>query len=150
LWPKRARIFGILGIGLILLVAAGEVLFFFDEYKHNSAMGGFNTMVAQRLADYLREKEDDWEVVFFGYPLMNYTSINTLPYLAPHIQGYTMKKPWGSDENPQPAGHRLIFVFLPSHEDDLRRVIVNYPNGILKEEYYVDGSLLYWLYEVET
>jgi 4-amino-4-deoxy-L-arabinose transferase-like glycosyltransferase len=150
LWPKRARLIGILGIGLILLVDAGEMRFFFVEYKNNSSMGGFNTMVAQRLADYLKDKEDDWEVVFFGYPEMGYKTINSIPYLAPHIKGYTMNKPWGSDENPKPTSHRLIFVFLPFREDDLKRVKASYPNGILKEEYYFNGDLLYWLYEVET
>jgi 4-amino-4-deoxy-L-arabinose transferase-like glycosyltransferase len=149
LWPQRTRLLSVLGVGMILLVAVDDVRFFLKDYKEQGTIGGTHTMVAQRLAEYLQQKEAGWEVVFFGYPQMGYRTINSLPYLAPQVVDYTMQQPWGSGDNPQPAGSRLIFVFLPFREDDLRRVEAGYPNGALKQEFAVDGSLLFWLYEVE-
>lgn len=147
LWPQYKRVFGFLALAFIMLVSLDEVRFYFQVYTPRSDLGGENTLVANRLADFLKDKSSEWEVAFFGSPRMGYYSISALPYLAPQITGYDMNKPWGSDQNPRLPGDHLFFVFLPGLESDLRAVQASYPGGQLLEERTSDGRLLYWLYQ---
>ncbi|MBS3752736.1 MAG: glycosyltransferase family 39 protein [Anaerolineales bacterium] len=147
-WQARAKLIRVLAILVIVLVAADELRFYFLEYTPSSNFGGANSMVAQRLADFLQEKPDDYQVFFFGHPRMGYDSIRSLPYLAPHITGYTCTEPWGSDENPSPTSDQLGFVFLPKHQSKLEAVQADYPSGKLLVEKIRDDQVLYYLYEV--
>ena len=135
---------------LVLLLAASDLHFYFRVYTPKSNLSDPNTLVANRLALHLRAEHPnaDWEVVFFGAPRMGYTSIATLPYLLPDVQGLDMNFPWGDPENPQPTGRHLVFVFLPGHEEDMRRVMADYPGGVLWHDDAKDGKPLYWVYEV--
>jgi 4-amino-4-deoxy-L-arabinose transferase-like glycosyltransferase len=147
LWPQYKRVFGFLAFAIIMLVGVDEVRFYFQVYTPRSDLGGENTLVANRLADFLKDKSSQWEVALFGSPRMGYYSIAALPYLAPQIMGFDMNKPWGSDQNPRLSGDHIIFVFLPGLERDLRAVQASYPGGQLREERTSDGRLLYWLYQ---
>jgi len=146
-WDTRVRLPNILGIIAVILISANDVWFYFFEYTPTSYMGGPNTYVAQVLAEYLQTK-DDLDVAFFGEPRMGYYSISSLPYLAPHIQGYDHKHPWGSPNNPKLTNDHVLFVLLPNHGESLLAIMDTYPNGILQEEYDPYGGLLYWYYEV--
>ncbi len=150
LWPRYRRIVSIAALAFMVLLSLDELRFYFQVYTPQSDLGGENTLVAARLADYLRNKSSQWEVAFFGSPRMGYYSIASLPYLAPHIKGYDMNHPWGSLENPQLQSDYLIFVFLPGLEADLEAVQNSYPGGELLQETTADGRLLYWLYEYAT
>jgi hypothetical protein len=147
LWPQYKRVFGFLAIAIIMLVGVDEVRFYFQVYTPGSDLGRENTLVANRLADFLKDKSSQWKVAFFGSPRMGYYSIAALPYLAPQITGYDMNQPWGSGQNPRLPGDHLFFVFLPGLESDLRAVQAIYPSGQLLEERTSDGRLLYWLYQ---
>jgi hypothetical protein len=147
LWPQYKRVFGFLAFAIIMLVGVDEVRFYFQVYTPGSDLGGANTLVANRLAQFLEDKSGQWQVAFFGSPRMGYYSISALPYLAPQIVGYDMNKPWGSDQNPRLSSNHLFFVFLPGLESDLRAVRASYPGGQLLEERMSDGRLLYWLYQ---
>jgi 4-amino-4-deoxy-L-arabinose transferase-like glycosyltransferase len=147
LWPQYKRGSGFLALAVIMLVSLDEVRFYFQVYTPRSDLGGENTLVANRLAHFLKDKSSQWKVAFFGAPRMGYYSISALPYLAPQITGYDMNKPWGSDQNPRLSGDHFFFVFLPGLESDLRAVQASYPGGQLLEERTSDGRLLYWLYQ---
>jgi 4-amino-4-deoxy-L-arabinose transferase-like glycosyltransferase len=136
-----------LALVAILLISADELRFYFLEYTPRSDFGGDNTLVAHKLGHYLADKPADWQVVFFGAPRMSYHSIMSTKYLAPKIAALDMEYPWGSAENPQPTSSRLVFVFLPEHEADLKAVMASSPGGSLKQEWTGDHRLLYWLYE---
>jgi 4-amino-4-deoxy-L-arabinose transferase-like glycosyltransferase len=146
LWPQYKQGLGFLALAIIMLVSLDEVRFYFQVYTPRSDLGGENTLVANRLADFLKDKSGQWKVAFFGSPRMGYYSIATLSYLAPQIMGYDMNQPWGSDQNPRLPDDHLFFVFLPGLERDLRAVQASYPGGQLLEERTSDGRLLYWLY----
>jgi 4-amino-4-deoxy-L-arabinose transferase-like glycosyltransferase len=148
LWEKRAAVFNIAAIIVILILVISDINFYFLEFTPLASLGAGNGQVAQTLAYYLQEKSEDWQVAFFGVPRMGYHSISSLSYLAPHIEGVNMDHPWGSDQNPELTSDHVIFVFLPNHEDNLRAIQEAYPTGELAEEYESDGDLLYWYYEV--
>ncbi len=149
-WPHHERrlVMGVLA--LTILLAADDVRFYFKDYTPRSELGGANTLVANRLAWYLREKGADngWEVLFFGEPRMGYYSISTLPYLVPAVKGTDMNHGWKPIENPPPSVRHLVFVFLPGHEQDMKSVVRSFPGGQLREEKFRGNRVLYWLYEV--
>jgi hypothetical protein len=148
LWPGMLRAsFGI-GLLLICLIGIDEINFYFLEYTPNSDLGGFNTLVVQRLADYLENKKENWSVLLYGSPNLGYASIPSLRYRLPDVIGLDMVAPWGSSQNPTPSSNHLIFVFLPNHEQDLQQVQSSLPGGKLMEEYGFDHQLLFWLYEL--
>jgi 4-amino-4-deoxy-L-arabinose transferase-like glycosyltransferase len=146
-WPQALRGLNIAAIIIVSIISIDDLRFYFFDYTPTSYMGGPNTLVAQRLAEYLQTKED-LEVAFFGEPRMGYYSISSLPYLSPHIQGYDFRQPWGSEENPTLTNDHILFVLLPEHQDDLTAIMEDYPEGVLLEEYDPYNSLLYWYYEV--
>jgi hypothetical protein len=149
LGPRLARLGAMLAVLLALGMAADDLRFYFHEYTPRSAvvLARSNTMVAQRLADYLQSQPTDREVVFFGQPFMGFRSIPSLQYLAPHIQGIDIPYRWGAVDNPRPSAERLIFVFLSSHEEQVPLVQQDYPGGRLEMVLAADGQVLYWLYE---
>ncbi|MGH2521676.1 MAG: glycosyltransferase family 39 protein [Anaerolineales bacterium] len=147
-WPRQAQWFGLLAFAFMVGLAADDLRFYYLQYTPHSDFGDFNTTVANRLAQHLQDKSEEWQVLFFGAPRMGYRSISSLQYLAPHIQGLDINQPWGAADNPQPTSQHLIFVFLPGHEADLAAVHAAYPGGrLLQENWQVDGSVLYFLYE---
>jgi 4-amino-4-deoxy-L-arabinose transferase-like glycosyltransferase len=147
-WPGLLGVsFGI-GLLAICLIGIDEINFYFYKYTPNSDLGGFNTLVAQRLADYLENKKENWSVLLYGSPNLGYDSIPSLRYRLPDVVGLDMVAPWGSSENPVPQGDHLIFVFLPNHEQDLQQVQSSLPGGKLIEEYGLNHQLLYWSYEL--
>ncbi|MGD8455711.1 MAG: glycosyltransferase family 39 protein [Anaerolineales bacterium] len=146
-WPEIRRGLNVLAVIAAAVISLTDLQFYFFEYTPRSYMGGPNTLVAQRLAEYLQTKED-LEVAFFGDPRMGYYSISSLPYLAPHIQGYDFHHPWGSKENPTLTNEHIIFVLLPEQQGSLTAIMEDYPGGVLKKEYDPYNSILYWYYEV--
>ncbi len=131
-----------------LVLAVDDMRFYFWDYSARQSFGGENTLVAQRIADTLGSRPGNPEVLFFGTPRMGFDSLKNLPYLAPHLKGIDVQKPWGSPENPQPTLTSPIFIFLPNHEADLTAVQADYPNGMLTTQYNPKGEVLYWQYEM--
>ncbi len=144
IWRAQTRLLNLAAVTVLLFLAATNLRFFFLDYTPQEIFGGPNTVVAQHLADYLKDKSDKWQVVFFGLPRMAYTSIPNIQYLAPHIEGLTLEYAWGTPENPSPTSDHLIFVFLPDHEEDLALVQADYPNAQVYDETDRNYNLLYW------
>lgn len=147
LWPRHRQAITYAAVLFILVLSLDELRFYFQEYTPQSDLGGDNTLVAARLADYLQTKSADWHVAFFGGDRMGYYSIASLQYLAPHIEGVDVVHPWGSPENPALPDGPIVFVFLPELGAELESVRADFPAGRLHQERKADGSLLYWLYE---
>ena len=148
-WKQRAKLIEITAIVLMIALAVDDARFYFIDFTRERNFSDPNTWVAQALAEHLQSRTDEWQVALYGSPRMGYRSISTLPYLAPHITGYDMNQHFGSPENPIIEGDKIIFVFLPDNEDNLKAAQVEYPNGELDKVYYSDGTFLYWIYEVE-
>ena len=147
---KSLKIFSYLGLVIILILSVDELLFYFYTFTPFSTLGGSTGKAAMHLGEYLQTKDNNWEVLFFGSPEMNYRSIASISYLAPQVEGTDIVLPWGAEANPIPNRKNVIFVFLPNHQTDLEKVQSNYPGGKLLEERTWSHELLYWLYEVEA
>jgi len=144
-WPGKEKTLMTIAIVVVAGLGINDTLFYFNEYSPNTNLGGANTLVAQRLAEYLQDKEN-LEVAFFGGSRMGYYSISSIAYLAPQIDGYDFNHPWGDPENPDLYAETLLFVFLPDQQDNLQLVEKDYPEGELLTELDEYGNLLYWLY----
>jgi 4-amino-4-deoxy-L-arabinose transferase-like glycosyltransferase len=152
LWPKATRPFYGVMIAIALFLAANELYFYFLVYTPKTVKdwSHTNNVIAQRLADYLKGKPSDLEVVFFGQPVMGYGSIPSLQYLVPDIQGVDATIPWDPQTTPDIQGKKhLMFVFLPSNESAIQAVETQYPAGNLQKEIASDGKPLYWYYEYQ-
>ena len=103
-------------------------------------------MVAQELGQFLQTQPEDTQVVFFGYPRMNYYSIPSTQFMVPHIQALDIVEPWGSEKNPQPDSEHIVFVFLPPHRREIPKVQADYPGGTLSEERSYWNKVLYYYY----
>ena len=147
-WESRANLINVLAILAIAVISADELRFYFLDYTPKSDFGGANGMVAQRLADYLQDKPNDYQVFFFGQPRMGYDSIRSLPYLAPHVTGITCNTSWASTETPRPTSEHFAFVLLPENLSELESIQVDYPSGKLLVERTHGENILYLLYEI--
>ncbi len=147
-WPKRR--WWILGVSTLIVAAAvySDLNFYFGEYIPLNAKQDINTKIAQRLADYLLPKRGEWQVVFYGEPIMGYYSISSIHYLVPNIQGVDARKPWGDPDNPLPTAQNVIFVFIREHEKDLELAQQTYPGGKLITQTDPSLGLLAWIYEL--
>jgi hypothetical protein len=131
----------------IVFISLDELNFYYFDYTPRSDFGGANSLVAQRLANTLQDKPSEVQVLFWGSPRMGFYSIPSLQYLVPDIHGLDMNYHWGSPQNPEPTSENLIFVLLPNHETELNTIQVDYPGGVLTQEFDHVGKTLYWLYE---
>jgi hypothetical protein len=145
--PKGAKAFQISIIVVCLLLAADDARFYYLEYTAQNDFSGFNGMVAQRLANRVKNEPQGTELYFSGFPTMGYDSISSLPYLAPQMSYVNVNAPWGEAEIPEPQGKRVLFVFLPNHDSDRAAMELEYPGGTWTEEDTSKGEVLYWMYD---
>jgi 4-amino-4-deoxy-L-arabinose transferase-like glycosyltransferase len=140
---------GVVVFLLVALVALRDVQYYFAEVYNSYVLGGYNTETATAIARYL-ENEPPRDVYFFGLPRMGYSSLSTIPYLAPQMEGIDVNAPlveaarWVLQE---PA----LFIFLPERQDELEYVRMTYPEGRYFEAAAAaggSGGPLFSVYEV--
>ncbi|WKZ38025.1 MAG: glycosyltransferase family 39 protein [Anaerolineales bacterium] len=152
LWQRSARVLTIVLIGIAVFLSADDINFYFNTYTPKTVIdfGGGASVIAQHLANDLKDKPRGTQAFFFTTDIMGYYSIPSISYLAPQVQGFDVHQPWGSAENPVPESDHLVFIFLPEVTSYLPDVETAYPNGVLHERKDVDQKILYWLYEYEN
>lgn len=149
MWQQLHRYVTTALIGIIVLMAAGDVNFYFNKYTPHTIIdfGSGPGVIAQELANDLHDKPQGTQAFFLGNPIMGYYSIPSISYLAPQVEGFDVLQPWGAIENPVPTSNHLVFIFLPDNINDLEAIRTEYPGGILYEKIGTDEKTLYWLYE---
>ncbi len=145
--PKGAKVFQVSIIVISLLLAADDARFYYLQYTPTSDFSGVNGMVAQTLANRVKQEPAGTELYFSGAPVMGYDSISSLPYLAPQMSYVNVNSPWQEAEIPEPKGERVLFVFLPNRESDRAAMELEYPGGTWTEEKTGNGDTLYWMYD---
>jgi uncharacterized membrane protein len=153
MWPKFGKYIVYASFIVAVLISLDDLSFYFLKYTpwFKSETIHDNTTIANGLAAYLKDKSPEWQVVFFGSPAMGFQSIPSTQYLAPQIShSIDINQPWGSLENPQPTGYKLIFIFLPNHSEDLTAVKTAYPGGKEITWKAADRTPLFWAYEYVT
>jgi hypothetical protein len=151
-WPQLSRALSGVAIALMALIAVDELNFYFNVYTPRTVIewSHSNNVRAQHLADYLKDKPSDLQVVFMGAPYMGYRSIPSIQYLAPHIQGIDVSLPWEAFDKSAITGRKLVFVMLPGNEVALSAIQQDYPGGQTHTEMASDGNPLYWYYEYNS
>jgi hypothetical protein len=149
LFPALKTGISIAGFILIFMASILEIDFYFNTYTPQSqkSLAHSNGMIAQKLAEYLKFQPLHQQIIFFGSPAMGYYSIPSIQFLSPGFEGIDILDPWGSSQNQIPTGDDLIFVFLPSHVDQIPLVEADYPGGKIHVQNAIDNTPLFWLYE---
>lgn len=143
--PQWGRLWLALTIALMAWIGWNEYRQYFINYTPRSYFDE-NTLTANYLADYLADKPAGTELCFFGMPQMGFFSINSLPFLAPHIEGRDCEYPWPAD-NPAPAGDP-VYVFLPHMESTFAQIKAQYPGGMEIEIPGIERPVLIWIYDL--
>lgn len=146
--PKKSVIIQTAIILVSVLLAVDDARFYYLEYTPKSDFSGFNGMVAQRLANRLKNEPKGTDLYFTGYPVMGYDSISSLPYIDPQLNYINVDEPWNNLDLPVPQSETSYFAFLPEHESDMAAMEMEYPDGTWSEEKNTKGQTLYWLYEI--
>lgn len=152
LWSKSTRYVTIAIFGIAFWLAADDINFYFNTYTPHTVIefGHNEGVIAQQLANDLKDKPAGTQAFFFVGTNMGYHSIPSISYLAPQVEGVDILQPWGSPVNPAPTSNHLIFIFPPESADNIPTIQTAYPGGTLHEKKGVDRQTLYWLYEYET
>jgi len=120
----------------VLAISIASVNWYFLEYTPLRVYGGYNTVVANEMATYMRDKlGSDWRVYFFGPPRIYILGFGSIPYLAPDVEGVDVVEPLTAPLDPaivQPDKN-AAFIFLPERRGELEWVRKTFPNGALEE-----------------
>jgi 4-amino-4-deoxy-L-arabinose transferase-like glycosyltransferase len=127
-WPKYRAIPRFALSAVLVLAILGDLDFYFGDYSFNHRFGDLNTETATALGYYLADQKPGLEVYFFGAPRMGYTSLSTVPYLAPLAVGHDVLEPITSPPDWTLSGP-TAFVFLPERLNELDFVRQEYPGG---------------------
>ncbi len=114
------------------LFVAGDLIFYYGRFRVEHSYGDRNTEIADEVAHYLSEQEDESTAYFFGPPSM-YTDFPTIPFLVQNFQrGYTLFDVEEQELLPTAPTDKQIFIFLPERAGEIEAVQVAYPNGKLE------------------
>ena len=151
LWPEYRRLLAVALTVAMAWLMWTDVQYYFGEAYKGYVLGGLNTEVATEIAAYLHRQEDPaQEVYFFGFPRMGYTSLSTIPYINPQMEGIDVPAPLQAPPE-WPLSQAAIFIFLPERSQELDFVRAAYPQGRYEAFYRARGlqELLFVAYEVE-
>jgi hypothetical protein len=135
---------------VVLFFAAGDLLFYFGDYRQSHRFGDRNSEVAFEVGRYLDGLEGDWQAYFHGPPAM-YVNFPTILFLASEFEPdqNLFDVPAASQSTPEaPPDVNLAFIYLPERSGEVNRTSEHYPQGTFRT---VDGILanpLFYVYEV--
>lgn len=139
---------------LAALIAGGDLLFYFGEYRASTRFGDRNTEVAHEMGRYLQSLPGSWTVYFHGPPSM-YITFPTIPFLAGErfqAQHNLFDVSTESGDPVQAAapapGTDLVFIFLPERSHELNQMVDRYPDGSVLTFDGAFASPLFYAYEV--
>ncbi len=146
LWPRYRPAVLAAVVGVMALVMAIDLNYYFNDIYDTYVLGGENTLVATEIGTYLQAQDPpDQDVYFFGFPRMGYRSLSTIPYLAPQMDGEDIVDPLDGLPDWQIEGPSL-FIFLPERLGELETVRFAFPDGRYEEFLGDDGRLLFAVY----
>ncbi|MBI4673817.1 MAG: glycosyltransferase family 39 protein [Chloroflexi bacterium] len=136
---------------VVLLIAAWGLAFYFIEYTPRYSYGGDPNWVAQELVKYVQPRRDKYRVYFVAPPIM-YLNIGSRKFLMPKLNGEDVLNPIRSAEDLDfvQRSRPALFVFVPARENEFPIVEKTFPGGIVRTFNKPDGSLLFFIYEVNT
>ncbi len=147
LWPDGKRVIPAVSLVVILWLSFTSATYYFvDVYENGYVLGGWNTAVATEIAHYLQTQAPQ-KVYFFGFPVMGYYSLSTIPYLAPEMAGEDVAEPLTAPPD-WPLNGPALFIFLPGRLNELELVRAAYPRGRYREFVNAEGRLMFVVYGI--
>ena len=136
-----------ISIAIALVLSTVSARFYFTDVFDSYVLGGFNTETAMELVDYLSDQPAQ-TIGFVGWPQMNYGSIQTLPFLVPHIDAVNLIEPLTAP--PDEAELYDTYIFLPGRVPELAFIQQANPNGqIFKSNRGGDAQLYFIAYQLK-
>jgi hypothetical protein len=145
---KAARWENVVLLLLLLVMAVGNVRYYFVEFTPQRRYGSENGETATMIGSYLRELEGDVRVHFFGAPRI-YWRFGTMSFLAPEILGRDVVEPLAAPPDLVDSGQRAVFIFLPERAGELAWVEQAFPDGSFSEYRDGTGRKRFVVYEVQ-
>jgi hypothetical protein len=139
----------------ILLAAAMlftllDISFYFGTYRQQHIFADRNTEIANNLAGYLNDLDQEWTAYFYGPPSM-YVGFPNIPFLVQDFtEGYNLFDVSAPPEDElalAPTANRT-FIFLPERSNELEKVRGMFPNGRLQTIAGFHADPLFFVYEV--
>ncbi|MBN1440665.1 MAG: glycosyltransferase family 39 protein [Anaerolineales bacterium] len=154
--PAAGRAAAVLAAAAVLFAAADNLHFAFAEYLPGSRFrgkydfAGAGVAVADGIVALLSERGGSYQVVCLtgGYVVSHTVTSET--YLVPGYQAVYLMEPYGSPENPEITGARLLFVIAVEREEELARVMADFPGGSAGARYNWDGTVVFLYYDVSV
>ncbi len=137
---------------IAVLLALGDLWFYFGEYRTSQRFGDRNTEIAFEMAQYLNQLDGDWTVYFHGAPSM-YVTFPTIPFLAGD-QFRTNENLFDVEDAAAPlpgepaAGDNLVFIYVPERSGEINRTTEQYPQGTFQTFSGSFADPLFYAYEV--
>jgi 4-amino-4-deoxy-L-arabinose transferase-like glycosyltransferase len=146
-WPQFRRVILVVTAVILLWLSASDVRYYFFDVYDNYVLGGYNTLVATDIANYLHDQEPTPDVYFFGFPRMGYFSLSTIPYIAHEVKAEDVLDPLTG-----PPGWHITrpteFIFLPERLGERQFVEQQYPGGTYTEYFDENAGILFAVYTV--
>jgi 4-amino-4-deoxy-L-arabinose transferase-like glycosyltransferase len=137
-----------LAVGLLILIlAVGNIRFYFVEFTPARCYGSENGETATMIGHYLRDLDRRSHVYFFGAPRI-YWNFGTMTFIAPGVSGQDVVEPLDAPPHFVDASRDATFLFLPERLGELAWVRQTFPDGHLQEFPDAGGEVRFVAYEV--
>ncbi len=131
----------------ILLLAVGNVRYYFVEYTPQRRYGGANGETATMIGHYLQGLAAGEQVYLLGAPRL-YWSFGTMEFLAPQVEGHDVVEPLTAPPDFVDPQRGAVFIILPHRRGELSRLQQAFPDGDLREFHDPQGRLRFVVYRV--
>jgi SAM-dependent methyltransferase/4-amino-4-deoxy-L-arabinose transferase-like glycosyltransferase len=137
---------------IAVLLALGDLWFYFGEYRTSQRFGDRNTEIAFEMAQYLDQLDGDWTAYFHGAPSM-YVTFPTIPYLAgdqfrTNENLFDVEDPSAPLPGDPDADDNLVFIYVPERSGEINRTAEQYPEGTFQTFSGSFADPLFYAYEV--
>jgi len=150
--PKFRTAITSLTILTLSIAMVSDLYFYFITYTSMDRISNINTngIIAQELANFLKDKTVGTTVFFLGTSGSNYHSVSSVQYLAPQVTGIDVVGLWNTFDQANLERDQAIFVFIPERENELEGILQEYPGCRLEEKRAWNHQLLFKIYDCTT
>ncbi|MCA9945535.1 MAG: hypothetical protein KC449_18755, partial [Anaerolineales bacterium] len=149
-WRKPTTQASLILLGLALVFALSDLMFYYGRFPSNNQFADPNTEIAYELSTYLNNLDGEWTAYLYGPPTL-YVDFPTFPYLLTDFQAganFFNVETADSQLASAPTTDRL-FIFLPQRQGEMTLVQQQFPNGTFQHVngYYAAPLFTVYLFE---
>ncbi|MGE3799027.1 MAG: glycosyltransferase family 39 protein [Thermomicrobiales bacterium] len=145
-FPRRALL--PVASGIVLLIAAWHIHFYFQDPNQVNLYSDANSQIANGVAREAEQIGEGATVYLAGAPRLFYYGFMNIPFIAPDATGIDVDPMWSANQTPPELTGPTLFAFIPERLGELEIVRAWFPDGRRQEHFLPDGSSLYTSYLV--